>query len=86
MAALIWILVFIILIAMSTLIIKESERAVVYRNGKPNRVIGPGVCFVMPFLERAKRTDMNNLTTEWKSLSPEELMRLLVTHLSNHSK
>ncbi|MGK7910184.1 MAG: SPFH domain-containing protein [Synechococcus sp.] len=45
------------------MIIKESERAVIFRIGKTYRVIGPGVYSLIPFYEKVKRVDMNTLFT-----------------------
>lgn len=86
MKALILIAICIALVAISTLVIKESERAVVFRKGQPNRVIGPGVYFVVPFLEVVKRVDMEIFSTDWRSLSSEELMGLLLTHFDDTLK
>ncbi|MGK7913532.1 MAG: SPFH domain-containing protein [Synechococcus sp.] len=86
MEALILIAIFIALVAISTLVIKESERAVVFRKGKPNHVIGPGVYFVAPFFEVVKRVDMEIFSNDWRSLSSEELMRLLLNHFDGTLK
>jgi regulator of protease activity HflC (stomatin/prohibitin superfamily) len=45
-------------------ILREYERAVVFRLGRVLPYRGPGVIFVVPFLERAVRIDMRTITLE----------------------
>ncbi|MTI87893.1 MAG: slipin family protein [Balneolaceae bacterium] len=43
-------------------ILREYERAVVFRLGKFNRVKGPGLIFLIPFIDRIERVDLRVLT------------------------
>jgi regulator of protease activity HflC (stomatin/prohibitin superfamily) len=45
-------------------ILREYERAVVFRLGRVLPYRGPGVIFVVPFLERAVRIDMRTISLE----------------------
>jgi regulator of protease activity HflC (stomatin/prohibitin superfamily) len=43
-------------------ILREYERAVVFRLGKFHRVKGPGLIFLIPFIDRIERVDLRVLT------------------------
>ena len=53
-----------IVVALSTIrVAAEYQRAVVFRLGKYNRTAGPGLYFILPFLEWRVVTDLRILTT-----------------------
>ena len=55
-------------------IILEYQRRVVFRLGRYTRTIGPGVAYLIPFLEKSKKIDLRHKKL-WAS-------NLLVTHKS----
>jgi len=45
-------------------VLQEYERLVVFRLGRLLGVQGPGICFLVPFLDRAVRVDLRTLNFE----------------------
>jgi regulator of protease activity HflC (stomatin/prohibitin superfamily) len=62
-----WILLLLALVG-SSKILRENERAVVFRKGQFLAVRGPGFVFVVPLLERIQVIDLNEWIPEWRSL------------------
>lgn len=57
-----------VLLASSIRIIPEWERSVVLRFGKFNRVVGPGICVLIPFAEySAIHVDQRTITTSFSA-------------------
>jgi regulator of protease activity HflC (stomatin/prohibitin superfamily) len=54
-------------------ILKESQRAAVFRLGRFVGVGGPGIVFLIPIVERVKVVDLNKRVPEWRQLSANEL-------------
>jgi regulator of protease activity HflC (stomatin/prohibitin superfamily) len=54
-------------------ILKESQRAAIFRLGRFAGVGGPGVVFLIPIVEKAKVVDLNKCVPEWQALSQTEL-------------
>jgi regulator of protease activity HflC (stomatin/prohibitin superfamily) len=68
------ILVLMILFFVSSIrILKESQRAAIFRLGQFVAVTGPGIIFMMPIVEKSKVVDLNKLIPEWRELSKTEL-------------
>ncbi len=63
---LIWVIVLVVLAAILlpqvVKILREYERAVVFRLGKLHKVKGPGLIFLIPFIDKIERVDMRVLT------------------------
>jgi regulator of protease activity HflC (stomatin/prohibitin superfamily) len=62
-------------------IIKEYERAAVFRLGQFIAVNGPGLIYLIPILDKAKVIDLNKGVPEWQGLSKSEVderVKLLV--------
>lgn len=54
-------------------ITRESERIVVFRLGRPNRLAGPGLVWMFYAVERGIRIDIAAIP-DWRSLSEADLM------------
>jgi regulator of protease activity HflC (stomatin/prohibitin superfamily) len=65
MNALIVILVILAVVVKSAIyILKEYERGVVFQFGKLNRVRGPGIVFIIPFVEKIVKVDQRTVTMD----------------------
>ncbi len=65
MGVIIPLLVFgLIILSASIKITQEYERAVIFRLGRSMGVRGPGLIFIIPFIERARRVDMRTITLD----------------------
>lgn len=58
------ILIVLVLLASGIKILKEFERAVVFRLGRLVGSRGPGVIFIIPLIERMQRVDMRTVTMD----------------------
>jgi regulator of protease activity HflC (stomatin/prohibitin superfamily) len=54
-------------------ILKESQRAAIFRLGQFVGVGGPGIVFLIPIIDKAKVVDLNKWVPEWRQLSENEL-------------
>ncbi len=73
----IWTLLVMIIIAKSVLIVGESQRFAVFRLGRFNAYVGPGLVLVMPFLDRAIRLKVGDIgeliSTEFATFSDVQI-------------
>src|SRR5271163_847553 len=58
------VLIAIVIVLSGLKVLNEYERAVVFRLGRLSPYRGPGVIFVIPFLERSVRIDLRTVTVE----------------------
>lgn len=65
--------VLMILTASSIRVIKEYQRAAIFRLGQFVGVRGPGLVWLVPMVDKAEIIDLNKWVPEWQSLSSEEL-------------
>ena len=63
-AAIILILLALIILPASLKVLSDWERAVVLRFGKFNRLTGPGIVFLIPYVDRALRVDTRIVTMD----------------------
>jgi regulator of protease activity HflC (stomatin/prohibitin superfamily) len=66
--------------------VKESERWVVFRAGRFNRIAGPGMVLLIPGIERGFKIDLEQLNAripEWQILPKEELEKRLTAWLED---
>ena len=54
-------------------VLQENERAVVLRLGRFLNVLGPGIIFVLPAIDKVYRVKLPTHVSDWQSLSPEQL-------------
>lgn len=63
------IVVLVVIIVMGLRIVQEYQRAVVFRLGRYSRTGGPGVFWVIPFLEYTRTVDIRTIT---EAIEPQE--------------
>ena len=54
-------------------ILKEFERAVIFRLGKLMGIRGPGIIYVTPLIERMVRVNLDQALPDWRGLSKDDL-------------
>jgi regulator of protease activity HflC (stomatin/prohibitin superfamily) len=59
--------------AVSLKILKEDERLVVIRLGRFLKVVGPGLVWILPFIDRGIRVNLRESIPGWEGLSKAEL-------------
>jgi regulator of protease activity HflC (stomatin/prohibitin superfamily) len=69
----IFILIVFIILVKSVVIIKESERYLIYRFGKFQGIWGPGLIIVYPFIDKKIKISLKNEIPEWYKLDRQEL-------------
>ncbi len=67
-----WIILMIV-VASSIKIIKEYQRAAVFRLGQFFGVRGPSVIFMIPVVDKIQIIDLNKWIPDWQRLSKTEL-------------
>jgi len=63
----------ILFVVSSIKVVKESQRAVIFRLGQLVGVGGPGLVFLVPVVDKVKIVDLNQWVPEWQALSKTEL-------------
>ena len=61
-----------IIAAKSIVVVKETERLVVFRLGKLLRVDGSGLALLIPYLDKAVKVNIESIP-KWRRLSKKEL-------------
>jgi regulator of protease activity HflC (stomatin/prohibitin superfamily) len=68
-------------------ILKEYQRAAIFRLGQFIGVDGPGIIVLIPMIDKAKVVDLNKWVPEWQQLSKTELdERVKAATFSHHYK
>jgi len=68
-------------------IIKEYQRAAIFRLGQFIAVCGPGLICLIPIIDKVKVVELNKWSPEWQELSKTELdARVKAVALSYHEK
>ena len=62
-----------VLIRKSLIIIGENQRMVCLRLGKLESIHGPGVHFIVPFVDIPVRVNLSNHLPEWQTMNTEEI-------------
>ncbi len=65
----------VIVLAKSLRIVREHERLVLYRLGRLYGVKGPGLLFLLPFVDRGIKVNLAEAFPGWQCLSQSELER-----------
>ncbi|HSB05643.1 MAG TPA: SPFH domain-containing protein [Thermodesulfobacteriota bacterium] len=68
-----WIILAIILLFQSLKILREDERMVVFRLGRFLKVVGPGWAWLIPFIDKGAKVNLNRDIPGWQVLSKAEL-------------
>jgi regulator of protease activity HflC (stomatin/prohibitin superfamily) len=84
---LIFVIIFVIILAASSIkSAKESERIAIYRLGRFVGIVGPGLVFMIPGLDKVVRINLNDLNKKvpgWQALPKEELGRKIESFLED---
>lgn len=64
-------LVFIVALFLSLKIINQNQRGVLFRLGRLERILEPGLFFIVPVVDRVRKVDLNARIPEWQLLSKE---------------
>ena len=67
-------LILVLVGVLSIRVVREHQRAAVFRLGRFAGVRGPGIVWVLPLVDRADIIDLNKWVPGWRELSPEELV------------
>jgi regulator of protease activity HflC (stomatin/prohibitin superfamily) len=74
-----FIILVLVLLVKSLLVVQENQRVVVIKLGKIERVLGPGLCFVLPFVDIPVLVNLDAHVSNWPALSSEELNVILIS-------
>ncbi len=72
----------VVVIALGLRVVPESQRLAVMRLGRYVGLLGPGVVFVLPFVDRVTRLDLDRDIPGWRGLSGAELREAVLRRLS----
>lgn len=57
----------------SVIVVQENRRGVLFRLGEFVEVVGPGLRFIVPFIDRIESVNLNDKIPGWRGLSAEQL-------------
>ncbi len=66
-------IVIVILIAFGARVLREHERAVIFRLGMSLGTRGPGIIYVIPFIDRMIRVNLNKQVPGWHGILNDDL-------------
>jgi regulator of protease activity HflC (stomatin/prohibitin superfamily) len=72
----------VVLISLGLRVVPESQRLAVMRLGRYVGLLGPGVVFVLPFIDRVTRLNLDRDIPGWRGLSEEQLREAVLQRLS----
>ncbi len=72
----------VVVIALGLRVVPESQRLAVMRLGRYVGLLGPGVVFVLPFIDRVTRLEIDQDIPGWRGLSEAELREAVLRRLS----
>jgi len=78
-----WILLAIIFLFQSLKILREDERMVVFRLGRFLKVMGPGWVWLIPFIDKGAKVNLNRDIPGWQVLSKTELEERLKARVTD---
>jgi len=52
-------------------VVREPERLIVFRLGRLRRLAGPGLVWLLPWLDSGVRVNLDEVVPRWRSLAPE---------------
>jgi len=67
------VIIFFIIFSGSVKILRDHERVAVLRLGQFVRVGGPGLVFLIPFVDKGEKINLNKDIPNWQALSKLEL-------------
>ncbi|MGA9751533.1 MAG: SPFH domain-containing protein [Acidobacteriota bacterium] len=66
-----------ILLARSVVVVRENERIALFRLGRLAGVLGPGLHWGLPGVDRVVRVNLDEALPGWRALSEEQIARLV---------
>ncbi len=65
---------------------QDSERIFVFRLGRPYRLAGPGIIWIIPGIDKGIRVDLNLAAPGWQAVSESKVFDLVLEYLSNEKQ
>ena len=81
-----WLFVIVIILSLSIKIIRGDERMVVLRLGHFSRIVGPGIVWLIPVIEKGIKVNLNKEFPGWQVLSKIELEEKIKASVLNDSR
>jgi regulator of protease activity HflC (stomatin/prohibitin superfamily) len=60
-------------ILISVKILREDERLAIFRSGRFFKIVGPGLAFIIPIIDRGMKINISENIPCWRALSKIEL-------------
>ena len=54
-------------------VIPDNQRGVIFRLGRFEKVVGPGLVCPIPLIDMLKRVDLDHHVSGWRAMSPEQI-------------
>jgi regulator of protease activity HflC (stomatin/prohibitin superfamily) len=70
----------IVVLSVSIKVVRDDQRIVILRFGKPLGVRGPGIVMILPFVDRITRVTLNESIPGWETLTEQQLEEKLMAH------
>jgi regulator of protease activity HflC (stomatin/prohibitin superfamily) len=64
-----------VVVGMGVRVVGERERLAVLRLGRFIGIRGPGLVWILPFVDKAIRVNLEREVSDWRSLSTEQLAK-----------
>jgi len=81
-----WLFVIAIILSLSIKIFRGDERMVVLRLGHFSRIVGPGIVWLIPVIEKGIKVNLNKEFPGWQVLSKMELEEKIKASVLNDSR
>ena len=81
-----WLFVIAIILSLSIKILRGDERTVVLRLGHFSRIVGPGIVWLIPVIEKGIKVNLNKEFPGWQVLSKMELEEKIKASVLNDSR
>ena len=65
---------------------QDTERLFVFRLGRPYRLAGPGIIWLIPLVDLGVPVDLNLAAPDWRFLSESKVFDLVLEYLSNEKQ
>lgn len=72
-AALVLFVLLQVVIIRSVKVLNENQRGVVFRLGRFQRIVGPGLIVIVPGIDRLYKIDLSAKVSGWQGLSKDQL-------------
>ncbi|GEM_PF-5644340 len=76
----------IVLLANAVKRTQDTERLFVFRLGRPYRLAGPGIIWLIPAIDKGIRVDLKLAAPNWRILSESKVFDLVLEYLSNEKQ